>query len=262
MCNSAKPAKSQQRPDTLRGLKSAAHHFASGDMIWGWSQMKAGSIQVSSKYSPTSLSIKRAAVCGRDNSRPLSLTCVTSQSYGKPPVVSKTTRMKCYCTKLSNDTQLQTALSGLVQVVSAQQVRSYRSQVEGVKCWWVPALRGTPSPPQMPSPWGRKPPMPLPSRWSSKFASMGVWSWFQVAQTQAHQDGIQRHKNCCWPPRPSQRRAAQLIPLGHCSLHMPAEHGRVKVNDLSRQCMSCEGSKTTALSMPSVLPTNYSAVAK
>lgn len=48
-------------------------------MICGWLQMKAGSMHVSSKYSPTSLSRRRATVCGGEHSSPLSLTCSRTQ---------------------------------------------------------------------------------------------------------------------------------------------------------------------------------------
>jgi hypothetical protein len=52
-----------------------AHHFASGDMRRGWSQMKVGLTHSSSRNSPTSLSSSRAVVCGGAQSSLCSLHC-------------------------------------------------------------------------------------------------------------------------------------------------------------------------------------------
>lgn len=46
----------------MKGL--SRWNFARGDMIWGWSMMKAGEMHVSSRNSPTSLSRRRAVVVG------------------------------------------------------------------------------------------------------------------------------------------------------------------------------------------------------
>lgn len=56
-------------------INPGTHHFASGDMIIGWSQMKVGLMHVSSRNSPTSLSSSRAAVRGGGQLISCSFTC-------------------------------------------------------------------------------------------------------------------------------------------------------------------------------------------